>query len=34
MIKKIWKKLKTIWFEWKLRRTYNPDSYVYEDNEK
>ena len=34
MIKKIWKKLKKIWFEWKLRRTYNPDSYVYEDNEK
>ena len=33
MIKKLWKKLKTWLFEWRLRRNYNPDTYVYEDDE-
>ena len=33
MIKKLWKKLKTWFFEWRLRRNYNPDTYVYEDDE-
>jgi hypothetical protein len=33
-IRKIIKKIRTWYFEWKLRRTYKPDTYVYEDEEK
>ena len=33
LIKSFVKRIKIWWFEWKLRRTYRPDSYVYEDDE-
>lgn len=32
-LQKIVKKIKTLWFEWQLRRNYTPDTYVYEDDE-
>jgi len=31
MIKSWFKKLQVMWFEWKLKRNYHADTYVYED---
>ncbi len=31
--KKIIKKIRVWYFEWKLRKTYKEDTYVYEDEE-
>lgn len=33
-IKKIIKRIKIWYFEWKLRKNYKEDTYVYEDEEK
>jgi hypothetical protein len=32
-IKKIIKRIKILYFEYKLRKTYKEDTYVYEDEE-
>jgi hypothetical protein len=32
-LNKLVKRIKTIWFEWQLKRTYTSDTYVYEEDE-
>lgn len=32
-IKRFYKRVKILYFEWRLRRTYKSDTYVYEDEE-
>jgi len=34
MIKRFFKKIKAKYYELKIRLTYQPDTYVYEDEEK
>tara|TARA_Y100000590_G_scaffold422998_1_gene528312 strand:- start:852 stop:977 length:126 start_codon:yes stop_codon:yes gene_type:complete len=33
-IRKLIKKIRIMYFEWKLRKNYKEDTYVYEDEEK